>query len=322
MPVITKSSYKPPLLFRNSYVNTIYPAVFRKQPLLEYSRERWTTPDEDFIDLDWSRVGSRQLVIVLHGLEGSSQSQYARGIAGYFNSKNLDALAVNHRSCSEEINLLPRSYHMGATEDISFIVNRVVEEGYYTEVNLVGFSLGGNITLKYVGEQGDKLPSIVKAAAAFSVPVDIPTANAQINRPKNSMYLRRFLISMKAKAMHKMQTMPDRFPVYQDFNPANFNEFDELITAPVHGFGSAKEYWEKTSSLQFIPNIKIPTLLVNAQDDTFLSKECFPKELASHHPYFHLETPKYGGHCGFYENDKEGFVWFEKRSYQFFRDHV
>ncbi len=322
MPFIRKSTYQAPLLFKNSYVNTIYPAVFRKFSEFQFTRERIETLDDDFLDLDWSQVGSRNLVIVLHGLEGSSDSQYARGIARYFNGQKWDALAINHRGCSGENNRQAHSYHMGATADISYIIEYVEANYDYESIVLVGFSLGGNVTLKYVGEQGDNLPKIVKAAAAFSVPIEIPTANKQISRPKNAMYMKRFINSMINKAQEKMDRDDCDFPVFENFNPKNFNEFDEMLTAPVHGFKSAQEYWEKSSSLQFIPNIKIPTLLVNAQDDTFLSKECYPIELSEAHPHFHFEMPKYGGHCGFYERDKEGFVWFEKRAFEFVSEVV
>lgn len=322
MPFIPESSYQPPLLFKNSYVNTIYPAVFRKFSQFQFVRERIDTPDDDFLDLDWSQVGSRHLVIVLHGLEGSSDSQYAQGISRYFNEQKWDALAINHRGCSGENNRQPYSYHMGQTDDIDYIVEYVDANYDYDSIVLVGFSLGGNVTLKYVGEKGDGLPNIIKAAAAFSVPIEIPTANKQISRPKNSLYMKRFMASMINKAQEKMDRNEGNFPIYENFNPKTFNEFDEMLTAPVHGFRSAQEYWEKSSSLQFIPNIKIPTLLVNAQDDTFLSKECYPIELAESHQHFHFEMPRYGGHCGFYERDKEGFVWFEKRAFNFVKEVV
>lgn len=122
---------------------------------------------------------------------------------------------------------------------------------------------------------------------------------------------------MKAKAQDKMVRLPEEFPVYKTFNPKTFNEFDEMITAPVHGFDSAEDYWIKSSSIRFIPDIKIPTLLVNAQDDTFLSEKCYPIELAKQHPFFYFEMPKYGGHCGFYEKQKDNFVWYERRAWDF-----
>lgn len=319
MPFISESTYSPPFLFRNSYINTIYPAMFRKGPMPRYERVRLNTPDDDFLDIDYAKVGSEKLVIVLHGLEGSSQSQYSRGIVGYFNARGWDAMAVNHRGCSEENNRQPHSYHMGATDDITFLIDKICQENAYREIYLTGFSLGGNVTLKYLGEQSKNLPKQIKAAAVFSVPIDIPSANKEINRRKNAVYLSRFLISMKAKALDKMQRMPDRFPCYDNFNPKNFNEFDELITAPVHGFSCAQDYWKKCSSLPFIKDICVPTLLVNAQDDTFLSAECYPINLAEEHPFFYFEMPRYGGHCGFYERDAEGFVWFEKRAFAFFQ---
>ena len=317
MPFIENSDYKPPFLFRNSYVNTIYPVYFRKHVQPRYERVRLDTPDEDFLDLDFSRVGGKNLVIVLHGLEGSSQSQYARGISVYFNGQKCDALAVNHRGCSEENNLRPHSYHMGATDDLRFIIDYLIKNENYEKIWLVGFSLGGNITLKYLGEESENLPEVVKGAAVFSVPIDIPSANEEIRKRKNTLYLSKFLETMKAKAQDKMVRLPEEFPVYKTFNPKTFNEFDEMITAPVHGFDSAEDYWIKSSSIRFIPDIKIPTLLVNAQDDTFLSEKCYPIELAKQHPFFYFEMPKYGGHCGFYEKQKDNFVWYERRAWDF-----
>lgn len=318
MPYIAESTYSPPLLFKNSYVNTIYTSVYRKAPRPDYIRKRIFTPDGDFMDLDWAYVkNSDSLVIVLHGLEGSSESQYAKGISSYFNKKGCNALVINHRSCSGENNRLPQSYHMGWTRDLDYIINGILQENKYNNIFLTGFSLGGNIVLKYVGEKGSDLPTLIRAAVAFSVPVHIHSANIAISHRKNKPYLKHFMDTMTAKAKEKMVRLGSDYPQYKNFKPRSFNEFDELITAPVHGFRSAEHYWESCSSVQFLSSIRIPTLLINAQDDTFLSEQCYPKDIAMHHPYFYFEMPRYGGHCGFYSRNKNGFTWFEKRAFDF-----
>lgn len=318
MPYIEESTYVAPnWIFKNPHFNTIFPALFRKDPEVNYQRERIDTPDGDFLDLDWSKVGSKRLVIVIHGLEGDASRPYIRGMVKAFNQEGWDAIGFNFRGCSGEVNSKPQSYHMGWTYDIDFLTKKIEKEGAYHEIVLVGFSLGGNTILKYLGEDPEEVSSIVSKAVTFSVPVHIPSTNIGFKHPRNWIYLNRFIKSLNAKAIEKKKVFDADFPLNLKKLPRNFDEFDELITGPVHGFKSAQDYWERCSSLQYIPNIKVPTLLVNSADDTFLSDECYPVELAKNHPFFHFEMPKFGGHVGFTTFGKTRKYWSERRALRF-----
>lgn len=318
MPYFKKSTYQAPsFLFKNAHINTIFPALFRKVKKVNYTRQRIDTPDGDFLDLDWSKVGSKRLVIVVHGLEGDASRSYILGMVRAFNQEGWDAIGFNFRGCSGEMNRKPQSYHMGWTYDIDFLTKKIAADGEYDEVVLVGFSLGGNTILKYLGEQADEVSPIVKKAVAFSVPVHIPSTNIGFNEPKNWIYLRRFIKNLNQKAIEKKAVFGDQIPIDLNNLPRNFDEFDEIITAPIHGYKNAEDYWIRCSSLQFLPNIKIPTLLVNAADDTFLSDQCFPVELAEKHAFFHFEMPDYGGHVGFTTFGKGGRYWSEERALAF-----
>ena len=316
MPLIQSSTYKPSRIFRTGHINTIYPALFRKIPSFDFERERIDTLDGDFLDLDWAKKGNDRLLIALHGLEGSAERPYIQGVIQYFNRNGWDGVGLNLRSCSGELNRKLQSYNMGSSDDLAFVIDYIIEHYDYKEVVLVGFSMGGNIILKYLGE-GNVIPSKIKAAVAFSVPCHIPTATIEIERWQNWQYVRRFMKTLNEKTEKKAKMFPSDLDVSKPM-PRNFTEFDGRFTAPVHGYSSAADYWTKCSSLQFLENISIPTLLVNAKDDSFLSTQCFPYEIAKSSIYFHLETPKWGGHVGFVGDDYEkGVYWSERRALEF-----
>lgn len=316
MPVITASNYTARGVFKNPHVNTIYAALLRRVEEVEYERERLNTSDRDFLDLDWSKAGGEQLLVALHGLEGSADRPYLRGLIRYFNRQGWDGLGVNFRSCSGEMNTTLRSYHMGETEDLDRVLRHVERLGRYREIALVGFSLGGNVILKYLGERGQQTSPLLKAAVAFSVPCHIASANERIDRWYNRLYLYRFLSSLNAKMKEKARRFPDAVRIERSM-PKSFKVFDDRYTAPLHGFRDAHDYWESSSSLYFIPDIRLPTLLVNAADDTFLSEKCYPLKMAAKHRYLHLEIPRWGGHVGFYSRNGDKAIWSEKRAFAF-----
>jgi predicted alpha/beta-fold hydrolase len=319
MPIVEHCDYRPPLFFRNTYVNTIYPSLTRKVDDLIYTRERIATPDDDFLDLDWVKQGNDQLLIVLHGLESSSERSYIKGFIRCFKLHAWDGLGMNFRGCSGENNRALRTYHVGETSDLHLVLQHVIQLKRYRKIALAGFSLGGNVVLKYLGEQGDKIFPEVKAAVALSVPCHVPSANIEFNRPHNYLYLRRFLKTLNQKMHEKAAQWPGVFEI-KNPKPRSFDEFDEAFTAPVHGFKNAEDYWKRNSSLQFIPNIKVPTLLINSLDDTFLSSQCFPIEEALQMSNFYLEMPKWGGHCGFYTPGPDNIFWSEKRALTFIEE--
>ncbi|WP_299001895.1 alpha/beta fold hydrolase [uncultured Tenacibaculum sp.] len=288
-----------------------------------YDRTRVTTWDADFIDLDFSLVGSKSLVLLIHGLEGSSQSNYMITTSNYLNKKGFDTVCMNLRGCSGEDNLLLGTYHSGKTDDVDFIIKYLNKNYSYDEIILVGFSLGGNLTLKYLGEFSD-IPSEVKGGVAVSVPVDLTSSQAELNKLKNKIYLNEFLKTMKLKLLKKAEKFPD-FKLNKEllFKASKFRHLEKQYTVPVFGFESSEDYWQKASSKPFIPEIKVPTLLINALDDSFLSKECYPTKEAKNMKNFYLLIPNYGGHVGFIssftntEND-----WLEKRIAQFIEETI
>lgn len=311
------TEYRAGIIFRNKHLNTIYPAFFRKINNIKYQRERIETPDNDFFDIDWSRVNSKKLLILLHGLEGSSNGQYIKGMARIFNENSWDVCAINYRGCSGEINKTPGFYHGGATDDIDYLINIIEKD--YEKIVLTGFSLGGNILLKYLGDGVYRLNKKIKAGAAISVPCDLESAMENLSRRRNFIYSKRFLKSLKNKVMLKKSLFPD---IISDKNfkaIASLKDFDDEYTAPVHGFKDACDYYSKCSCKQFLKNIKIPALIINALDDPFLTKECYPAKEAKTNENLTLITPKHGGHVGF--SSFSSYYFTEKMVLKFMTEH-
>ncbi|HSI89920.1 MAG TPA: alpha/beta fold hydrolase, partial [Adhaeribacter sp.] len=269
MPVLPAPDLKSPFYLFNGHLQTILPSLLRSVKNVTYRRERLTTPDQDFLDLDWSEVGSEKLVILSHGLEGDAGRPYMKGMVKTMNEAGMDALAWNYRSCSGEPNNLLSSYHLGATSDLDLVIRYALSRKKYREIYLTGFSAGGNITLKYLGEAPEKVPSEVKKAAVFSVPCDLKSSATQISRPENRIYLRRFLNSLRRKLEQKLPIANGQLDLSEYHKIKDFQAFDDTFTAPLHGFASADDYYARCSSKPYLMNIKVPTLLVNAQNDPF-----------------------------------------------------
>lgn len=321
MPLLT-SSYRAPRLFRNGHLQTIYPTLCRRVPEVGYTRTRLTTPDGDFLDLDWISAGASRVALVLHGLEGSSGRPYVRAMARALRDAGWDVVVMNFRGCSGEPNRTLRSYHMGDTGDIQTVLRDVIAARPYETVGLVGFSMGGNVILKYLAEQGERIAPEVRAAVAFSVPCDLPAAARKMDRPSNALYTRRFLRMLR----EKIRAKAERFPGWIDNKPLRrmrtFREFDEYYTAPLHGFACAEDYWTRSASKPLLHRIAVPTLLVNALDDPFLTPSCYPFEEARANPLLFLEAPVHGGHVGFMEMNHAGRYWSEWRAAAFLRQHA
>ena len=316
MPVL-KSSYKAPFYLFNGHLQTIIPSLFRLVKDVRYERERITTPDQDFLDLDWSKVNSDAVAILSHGLEGDSSRAYILGMVKALNKEGVDALAWNYRSCSGEPNKLLRSYHLGASDDLDFVVQHALREGRYKKVYLLGFSAGGNITLKYLGEAPGQVPKEVQAAAVFSVPVDLKSSAGKISK----IYTQRFLRTLGRKLEQKRTMYPDHIDLSNYSLSWSFPEFDNRYTAPLHGFADAEDYYKQSSSRQFIPSIQIPTLLINAQNDPFLASPCYPIAEAKQSSNFYLEVPDQGGHVGFMVDFRQDLYYSEERAVEFLLDH-
>ncbi|WP_291865469.1 alpha/beta fold hydrolase [Maribacter sp.] len=318
MPIVT-SKYNPPLLFKNGHFSTVYYGIFRSIKNVSQKRERIKLSDGDFLDLDWSysKRTSSKVVLLIHGLEGNGQRVYITGSVKEFNNQGFDACAINLRGCSGEPNLLYRSYHSGATEDLEAVIHHILETKNYPDIYIKGFSLGGNIALKYLGKKNN-IPKEIKGAVAISVPCDLHNSLQQLLKPKNALYAARFKKHLIEKLEAKQKLFPNKI-LDEDINTIHtLLDFDDVYTSKAHGFANALDYYKKSSCLQFLPNITIPTLLVNAKNDSFLGEECFPIEIAKNHDYLHLEVPTYGGHVGFY--GKKNITYTEKRAASFLKE--
>jgi predicted alpha/beta-fold hydrolase len=326
MPLITQSHYQPPFYLFNGHLQTIVPSLWRTVPDVAYQRERLELPDGDFLNLAWSCLPpmrpTNSLVIASHGLEGDADRPYIRGMVRALNRAGFDALAWNYRSCGGEMNRLLRSYHLGDTADLDLVLRHALATGRYRRVYLVGFSAGGNVTLKYLGENAGRVPAEVQRAAVFSVPTDLRASSIHIARPQNQVYLRRFLKTLRQKIRAKAELMPDKVDVAGIDDLRDFPQFDNRYTAPMHGFESADAYYAHASSGQYLAGIRVPTLVVNAQNDPFLPPSCFPREVATASDYVFLETPPEGGHVGFPEGSPDGEYYSERRAVEFLTAEV
>ncbi|MBJ6108375.1 alpha/beta fold hydrolase [Hymenobacter sp. BT523] len=324
MPLVSKPAYQPPFYLFNGHLQTIVPSLWRTVPDVAYQRERLELPDGDFLNLDWSRLPEMRLTdglaIVSHGLEGDASRPYVRGMVRALNRAGLDALAWNYRSCGGEMNRLLRSYHLGDTDDLDAVLRHALASGRYRRAYLLGFSAGGNVTLKYLGEDAGRVPAEVQRAAVFSVPTDLRASSIHIGRPQNQVYMRRFLKSLRQKIRDKAALLPGEVDLDGLESLRNFPQFDDKYTAPMHGFDSADAYYQHASSGRYLSGIRVPTLLVNAQNDPFLPASCFPKEVAEQSPYVFLETPPDGGHVGFAESNGEYYS--ERRAVEFLTAEV
>src|SRR6266404_3939065 len=320
MPVVANSTYRCPRLLSNGHLQTLWPSLLRRVSLVAYRRERIATPDRDFIDLDWAKNGSQRLAVLAHGLEGDSKRHYMLGMVNALVKRGWDAVAWNARGCSGEPNRVLRFTHSGATEDLQTVISHVLSAYDYSTIALIGFSLGGNLTLKYLGEQGQELDSRLKAAVAFSVPCDLRSSSIRLAKPWNWIYMQRFLSTLHGKIRAMMKVMPGKIDDRGYGQLLNFKDFDDRYTAPIHGFKDAEDYWRKCSCKPFLRNVRVPALLVNARNDPFLAEECYPIEEAKTNGYLHLEIPATGGHVGFSSFNSGGEYWSESRAVPFLNE--
>lgn len=320
MPVI-ESDYRVPRLLRNPHLHTVLCASFRKKLKIPYIRERLELWDGDFVDLDWSVSHPKKLVILTHGMEGSSKSKYILHSVAEANRRGYSALAWNMRGCSGQMNRKLHFYHSGKSEDLDAVVRHAIRRGF-REIYLAGFSLGGNLTLVYLGREGKKLHRYVRAAVAISAPVDLSASERSIATFRNKIYLKRFLRDFKKKYADKR----DRRGIYIDIKTfdreiRSLASLDRKYTAPWNGFADEQAYYTESSALPVMPKINIPFLLLNPKDDTFLSKECYPMQMAVSSKKFYLETPESGGHCAMLSDLAFNHSYMEQRLMDFFDQH-
>lgn len=319
MPVLN-SEYCPPFIFQNGHLSTIYAAVFRHVKNPGQQRERLELEDGDFLDLDWTyaKDSRKRVVILLHGLEGDTQRPYMLGSARAFSESGFDVCAVNMRGCSGVPNRLYRSYHSGATEDLMSVLNHLENTRDYQQVFLKGFSLGANLILKYLGDHSEA-PERITAAVAVSAPCDLHDCLLQLSMSKNRIYANRFLVSLREKLKIKQAHFPELLSDEMIKQVRTLKDFDDIYTSKAHGFRDAMDYYRNCSSLPVLSAISVPTLLLNAKNDSFLGENCYPDQEGQSNSALFFEPPNFGGHVGFYL--RGNLYYNESRTLDFFGNY-
>lgn len=320
MPLIP-STYRAPWWLRNGHRQTVLGA-FRPAPAITYQRERIETPDGDFLDVDWLAAGSpRPLALLSFGMEGHAQRPYVRGMVAAFRAAGWDALVWHYRSTSGEPNRKLHFYHSGMVEDLEAVL-ACARAHHYTRIALIGFSLGGNMVLNYLGRRGPAAAPEVAAAAVFSVPCEVMDCARRLREPQNALYTRRFLESFREKIRGKMPHWPGRISDERYEDIRTLEDYDARYTAPHFGFPDVPTFYRAVSSRYVLDHIARPTLMVNALDDPFMGPLCFPTEAAQGNPHLFLETPAHGGHLGFLRGPLHRWNWCEERAVHFAVAHL
>ena len=319
MPIV-ESKYNPPVIFRNYHISTVYSAMIRRAPA-EQQRERMELKDGDFLDLDWSFAAERseKVLVVIHGLEGSAKRPYVTGLASYFTRNGWNVAAVNLRGCSGELNRHFRSYHAGATDDLQEVVEHILKKEKYQTLAFNGFSLGGNLMLKYLGEKRE-IPEELKAAVMVSVPCDLHGSLKQLQKKENYLYAKRFMKKLQDHLRLRAESFPEQLSKEEIEACDSLLDIDNLYTSRAHDFENALDYYNRNSSRNFLENIQVPTLLINAKNDGFLSRDCYPADIAKTSKHLFLEMPEYGGHVGFIQKRPETYT--EERALEFISSKI
>ncbi|OGL26009.1 MAG: hypothetical protein A3G97_10715 [Candidatus Rokubacteria bacterium RIFCSPLOWO2_12_FULL_69_21] len=314
-----EASYQPPWWYRGRHLQTIWGPLFRRLRRPPLRRERWPTPDGDFLDLDWLE-GDSPLVVILHGLEGSSGSHYARGLLLEAAALGWRAVVFHFRSCSGELNRGPRLYHAGETSDLDWVIGKLIEREPTTPLGLVGVSLGGNVALKWLGERGEGAPAQVRAAATISTPFDLTACALSLDRGLNRpLYTARFLRSMRAKVRAKRRLYDGLVNVPAALRARTFAVYDRLATAPINGFADERDYWARASSGPYLARIRRPCLLINAANDPFVPAVTLPTAVVAGSPWLEAAFLPEGGHVGFLEAPWGRRSWAERHALAFLR---
>jgi predicted alpha/beta-fold hydrolase len=303
----------------NPHLQTLYGALLAPAPRVAFRRERWETPDGDFVDVDFvDGVAGSPWVHLYHGLEGSSNSPYARTLMAQVARRGWRGSVFHFRGCSGEPNRLPRAYHSGDTEEIEWSLARVRKLASRGPLYAAGVSLGGNAFAKWLGESGARAARVVERAAAVSAPLDLMAAGDALGRGFARTYSWHFLSTLKKSALAKLERFPGLYDAGAVRRARSLRDFDNVVTAPLHGFRDTDDYWTRASAKPHLTGIRVPTLLLNARDDPFLPEAALPKpeEVSSH---VTLEYPGRGGHVGFVTPPFPGHIeWLPRRLMAFF----
>lgn len=323
--VLAVEPYTAPAWLPGGHLQTLYTAAFLRGPDIAYRRERWEWPDGDFVDADWvdAEKPDAPIVVLFHGLEGSSQSFYARDLMHAVKQRGWRGVVPHFRGCSGEPNRLPRAYFAGDTAEIEAMLRRVKASSPDAPVYAVGVSLGGNALLKWLGDAGSQSAALVKAAAGVSAPLDMNAAGRALDRGFNrAVYTTHFLATLKRKALQKAEQFPGLLDTDAIEAATTFQEYDTLVTAKLHGYQDAEDYWTRTSSKPGLKNIAVPTLVINAKNDPFLPASALPAQNEVS-PSVALEQPEEGGHVAFPGGPFPGHIdWLPARILEFFDTHA
>jgi predicted alpha/beta-fold hydrolase len=313
------TTYSAPRWLPGGHLQTIYPATCIRKPEVRYRRERWTTHDGDFVDVDFiDGQPDRPFIVLFHGLEGSSDSHYARALMAHVAALGWSGAVPHFRGCSGEPNHAPRFYHSGDAEEVEWIVRRLAAERKRhhprSKFYAAGVSLGGNALLRWLGEAQHQA-GIVDGACAISAPLDLTGGGAALSRGINMIYTRMFLQSLKPKCLHKLRQFPALFDRDAMLRARTLYEFDNVVTAPLHGFRDTDDYWHRASAKHVLADITVPTLVLNARNDPFLPAHHLPRTAS---PRVTLEYPGQGGHAGFAAGAAPGGLnWLPQRMVHF-----
>jgi len=318
MPLILNSHYRAPSVFyKNPHISTIYIGRFKKTTPPAYESERLELSDGDFLDIDFQLKSKDKAVVLCHGLEGASNRTYNNTSAHYFLERDFSVFAWNNRSCSGELNRLPKLYHHGAIDDVEEVIHFVLKKGF-KEIYLLGFSMGGAQIMNYLGAK--KIDTRIKSAVAVSTPIQLKSSAETLKKGFNRVYLKNFTHKISKKLASKSEQFPEALDWTRLKSIKTFDEIDEYSTAPIHGFKNGEDYYEKASPGFVMEKIQIPTLILNALDDPFLGQECYPVSFAKEHEFVYLEMPEHGGHCAFPMKNSP-FSFSEIRAMEFFSLH-
>lgn len=317
--------YRPPWWYRGRHLQTLWGPLIRRGRRPALRRERVETPDGDFLDLDWL-VGPEPglpLVVILHGLEGSSRSHYASGLLRELEQAGWRGVVMNFRGCSGEMNRLRPMYHSGDTRDLDFVIGRLMQREPTLRLGLVGISLGGNVALKWLAERGERVPGQVAAAAVISTPFDLAACAGTLDRGLNRMlYTASFLSTMKSKLDKKASLYEAVIDLPAARRAKTFAEYDRLVTAPLGGFADERDYWTRSSSGPLLPQVRRPTLLINALNDPFMPVSALPRTAVAESRWLEACFVSEGGHAGFLEGALGAGSWAEGRAVAFLRPHL
>ncbi|MEM9903550.1 MAG: hydrolase [Cyanobacteria bacterium P01_D01_bin.44] len=299
----SSTDFQPAWWCSNNHLQTIAGVVLRNHPKLTVQRQRWETPDKDFIDLDRlpGQAQKSPRLLILHGLEGSSGSKDIRHLMAAAHQMGWESIGMNFRSCSGEINRLERAYHAGETADLAWVIEQLLAEDSERSLLCIGISLGGNVLLKYLGEQGQAVPDQLRGAVTISTPFNLNAGVVYVEQGFSLLYVQRFVRSLKRKIFQKLERYPNLVDPQALSEVKTISDFDKLFTAPIHGFPDADTYWRSSSSIHFLPSIRRPTLLINAQDDPFYPPDALPYQQVAESDFLTGLFPKRGGHGAFIE---------------------